>query len=128
MSAASTNAAQLAHKNTNKKSTDDACWVQAEKMAGFEITCVAARLVWNEPLIEKVDKIVVKEDKFQTPWQAEKPKAAAEFEALASDATLKERAAKRARTLLTSGPGDALGPQLPGEDAPVERTKLEGPE
>lgn len=117
LAAASMASARLAHKFTVHKTTDDACWVQAEKLAGFEITCVAARLVWNEPLFEKA---------------APQPKASAEVErsteaaeALSSEQTLKQRALKRAHNLLTAGPGDALGPQMPGEDRPVKRAPLE---
>merc|ERR1719230_843825 len=57
LAAASTASAQLAHKHTVHKSTDDACWVQAEKLHGFEITCVAMRMVWNEAPLPKPETV-----------------------------------------------------------------------
>jgi hypothetical protein len=144
--AASMASAQLAHKHTVKKSTDDACWVQAEKLHGFEITCVAMRMVWNEPLVQKPEPtqrlaaLLQKPDSGMTAAEMAKVVNSAPESLLLEvakqmadeeDATRKredsagsklESARKRAKTLEEKGPDDAIGPQLPGmEHVAIER-------
>jgi len=135
---ASTNAAQLAHKHTVHKTSDDACWVQNEKMRGFEITCVAARFVWNEPLLKLEPTVVA--PKVNTPIAQSKsdipehllpkvekaerelhivkdmpPEEAANRASAVAYHSEMEKARKRARLLAEQGRGEALGPQLPDQ-------------
>merc|ERR1719353_453151 len=107
-------------------------------MTAAEITCVAMRMVWNEPLVQKPEPtqglaaLLQKPDSGMTAAEMAKVVNSAPESLLLEvakqmadeeDATRKreesagsklESTRKRARTLEEKGPDDAIGPQLPG--------------